>query len=175
MDGVEEVHAHEILGPCQGGRHFVHGQGGCVRGQNTVFAHGILCLSQDDPLDVHLFHDRFDDQVLTCESFVSEAAGDERHPLICLTPPKFSSLHKAGEELASVLKTARNGIVANVLHADVHAPVGGELCDSTSHHTGPQHREVLYASGLDGLVINSGPFACFLSEVEDVDQILADG
>ena len=64
--------------------------------------------------------------------------------------------------------------MANVLHADVHAPVGGELPDPTSHHSGSQHCEVLYASGLDGLVIDSGPLACFLSEMEDVDQILAD-
>ena len=74
-----------------------------------------------------------------------------------------------------MLKAARDSIMANVLHADVDAPIGGELRDSTSHHAGPQHRKLLYAFGLDGLVIDSGPLACLLSEMEDVDQILADG
>ena len=71
------------------------------------------------------------------------STGDERHPLIRLTAPKLSPLHQAGEELPSVLKAARDSIMANVLHADVDAPIGGELRDSTSHHAGPQHRKVL--------------------------------
>ena len=74
-----------------------------------------------------------------------------------------------------MLETARYRLVADVLHSDVDSPVGGELCDSAAHHTRPQNREVLHASGLHGVVVYTGPFARLLTEVEDVDQVLADG
>ena len=175
VDRVEEVHADEVLRPGQGRRHLVHGQRRRVRGQYTRSPNGFLGLPQYDPLDVHLFYDRFDNQVLPDKSLVSQTTGYECHLLIRLTAAKPSPFYEAAEELLGVLESAGDRIMANVLHAHVNAPVGSELCDSTSHHAGPEHRKVLYASGLHALVLHSGALTCVLPEVKDVDQILGDG
>lgn len=65
--------------------------------------------------------------------------------------------------------------MADILHPDMDSSMSSELGDPTAHHACSEHAQIPHLTRVYRRVCDARPFSRFLPEVEDVDEVLADG
>ena len=133
VDGVEEVHADDVLRTCGRSTQLGHRQRRGVRGEDGVRRHHLLRLLKDLPLQGQPLRDRLDDEIDIVELLVAEGSVDEGELETDLLWSDDAPLPRLPQQVARVPEPRVERFAVDILEDDGDVLRGHEFRDAAAH------------------------------------------
>ena len=165
------MHAHKMIRLFVGLRQFGNGNGAGVAGDNGFIRHMTSQFFKHLLFNGHIFHHRFNNQVHIFKTGIIGGGGNEPHFQIGFPLTQAMALDQTLKQFPGMGQRGRQGFFGNILQPHRMVPVGGQLRDPTTHHSGPQNANFFNGTRFYLRIFHPVFFFNLLGKEKDADEI----